>query len=154
MADGDDDRPADLRGLSWPRDGSDASTFPTTGDCRSCPILFAMRRLEREVAVLAPLLLGAEPTDPVIPGAAATPPLPPKRDGLTERQRQVARLLAEGLTDREIAARLHLTVRTARDYASQVLSALGVRSRRHVGEVLLPTNAHGHLPVVGEGNSG
>ena len=50
--------------------------------------------------------------------------------GLTERQAEVLELLAEGMTDGEIAARLVLSVRTVNRHVSSILDKLGVRSRR------------------------
>jgi DNA-binding CsgD family transcriptional regulator/tetratricopeptide (TPR) repeat protein len=50
--------------------------------------------------------------------------------GLTERQAEVLELLAEGMTDAEIAQRLVLSVRTVNRHVSSILDKLGVRSRR------------------------
>ncbi|MEV0318279.1 ATP-binding protein [Streptomyces sp. NPDC050658] len=52
--------------------------------------------------------------------------------GLTGRQLQVVRLLVEGLTNMEIAARLVLSVRTVDNHVRAVLEKLGARSRREV----------------------
>lgn len=48
---------------------------------------------------------------------------------LTERERDVLSLLSEGLTNREIGARLHLGEKTIKGYMSNVLQKLQVRSR-------------------------
>jgi len=48
---------------------------------------------------------------------------------LTVREREVLMLLAEGLTNREIGARLHLAEKTIKGYMSNVLQKLHVRSR-------------------------
>jgi DNA-binding CsgD family transcriptional regulator len=50
--------------------------------------------------------------------------------GLTGRQVEVLRLLAEGLTDAEIAARLSLSTKTVGHHVSALLAKLEVRSRR------------------------
>ena len=50
--------------------------------------------------------------------------------GLTGRQVEVLGLLAEGLTDAEIAARLSLSTKTVGHHVSAVLAKLGVSSRR------------------------
>ncbi|MFD0548976.1 LuxR C-terminal-related transcriptional regulator [Streptomyces rectiviolaceus] len=52
--------------------------------------------------------------------------------GLTGRQLQVGRLLAEGLTNIEIAGRLFLSVRTVDNHVRAVLEKLGARTRRDV----------------------
>jgi DNA-binding CsgD family transcriptional regulator len=50
--------------------------------------------------------------------------------GLTGRQVEVLGLLAEGLTDAEIAARLSLSAKTVSHHVSALLAKLGVTSRR------------------------
>jgi DNA-binding NarL/FixJ family response regulator len=51
------------------------------------------------------------------------------RWGLTQRQRQVLELIADGLDNGEIAARLGISQRTARAHVSSVLERLGVENR-------------------------
>jgi non-specific serine/threonine protein kinase len=51
---------------------------------------------------------------------------------LTRRQREVAVLVAEGMTNREIAERLVITERTAENHVEHVLSRLGLRSRAQI----------------------
>lgn len=53
-------------------------------------------------------------------------------DGLTRRQRQVAALVAQGKTNREIAETLVLGVRTVEGHVGQILSKLGFTSRAQV----------------------
>ena len=48
---------------------------------------------------------------------------------LTRREIQVLEALAEGLTNREIAERLHMSVDTERTHMMNILSKLGVHSR-------------------------
>ena len=50
--------------------------------------------------------------------------------GLTERQADVVRLLVEGLTNAEIAARLVLSVRTVDTHVAAILNKLDARTRR------------------------
>jgi DNA-binding NarL/FixJ family response regulator len=57
-------------------------------------------------------------------------PLPPDPlNVLTERERQILELVAEGLTNREIGERLHLAEKTIKHYMTNVLQKLHVRSR-------------------------
>jgi DNA-binding CsgD family transcriptional regulator len=49
--------------------------------------------------------------------------------GLTPREREVLALLADGLPDREISARLFISERTVHHHVSAVLSKIGVSSR-------------------------
>ena len=52
--------------------------------------------------------------------------------GLTNRQLEVARLVAEGLSNSEIAKRLYISSKTADHHVSAVLAKLGMTSRREV----------------------
>jgi two-component system vancomycin resistance associated response regulator VraR len=52
-----------------------------------------------------------------------------KSTEFTERELDVLRLLAEGLTDKEIAERLHLRVSTIRYHVSNLTSKTGASSR-------------------------
>ena len=51
---------------------------------------------------------------------------------MTRRQREIAELVAAGLTNREIAARLFLSERTVEGHVEQLLSRLGFRSRAQI----------------------
>ena len=57
--------------------------------------------------------------------------LPPslRKSPLTNRQRQVAELVGEGLTNREIGARLYVTEKTVEMHLSQIFVKLGVGNR-------------------------
>ncbi|MER3406782.1 MAG: DNA-binding response regulator, partial [Chloroflexota bacterium] len=48
---------------------------------------------------------------------------------LTAREQEVLQALADGLSDREIAARLHISPETVRTHMGNILSKLGVQSR-------------------------
>ncbi len=50
-------------------------------------------------------------------------------DQLTARELEVLRAPADGLSDQEMAERLHLSVRTARTHMTNILAKLGVESR-------------------------
>ena len=51
---------------------------------------------------------------------------------LTRREREVADLVAEGLTNREIAARLFISERTAESHVEQIRNKLGFHSRAQI----------------------
>ena len=55
-------------------------------------------------------------------------------DDLTWREQDVLILLAERLTNREIAERLHLAESTVKDYVGKILSKLYVKNRREAVE--------------------
>jgi DNA-binding CsgD family transcriptional regulator/predicted ArsR family transcriptional regulator len=50
-------------------------------------------------------------------------------DRLSQRECEVLRLIGEGLTDKEIAAALRVSVRTAENHAARVYNKLGIRGR-------------------------
>ena len=63
-------------------------------------------------------------------------PQPAGLSALTRHQRQVAELVAAGRTNREIAAELHVTVKTVEGHLSQIFARLGVGNRAGVAGVV------------------
>ncbi|MBA3720749.1 MAG: helix-turn-helix transcriptional regulator, partial [Nocardioidaceae bacterium] len=55
---------------------------------------------------------------------------------LTRREREVAGLVADGLTNAELARRLYISPRTAAVHVSNILRKLGVASRTEVNDAL------------------
>ncbi|GAA3347293.1 helix-turn-helix transcriptional regulator [Amorphoplanes nipponensis] len=72
--------------------------------------------------------LGLAPADapPAVTGPAA----------LTPREREVAVLISDGLTNPELARRLYISPKTAAVHVSNILRKLGVSSRTEVGELV------------------
>jgi non-specific serine/threonine protein kinase len=68
-----------------------------------------------------------------------TPPLPDQilagepASKLTRREEEIAALVAQGLTNRQIASRLSISERTAGNHVARILRKLGLRSRTQVG---------------------
>jgi DNA-binding NarL/FixJ family response regulator len=56
-------------------------------------------------------------------------PAPKPFPELTEREREVLRLIAQGLTNSAIAERLALSPKTVRNYTSEIFSKLQVADR-------------------------
>ena len=78
-------------------------------------------------------LLDPGVTRRVIESFAAAPPLRTRRaetlEALTERERDVLRLIGRGLSNSEIAAELYLGETTVKTHVSNVLAKLGLRDR-------------------------
>jgi DNA-binding CsgD family transcriptional regulator len=61
---------------------------------------------------------------------------PAADDSLTAREREVAELVAAGLANKEVAARIFVSVRTVEATLSRVYGKLGVRSRTELASRL------------------
>ncbi len=72
---------------------------------------------------------GGEYFSPAVAAKAAAWARGERPGGLTERELEVLRCMAEGLSNKEIAARLHMTERTVAFHVSNILQKLGVASR-------------------------
>lgn len=59
---------------------------------------------------------------------------------LTEREHEVARLAADGLTNHEIATRLQISPGTVKSHVHNVIRKLGVGRRAHISQKLVPDN--------------
>ena len=66
----------------------------------------------------------AATTDPFVPDAAAL-----ARLGITRREHEILGLIAQGLSNREIAERLYVSENTVKTHASRVLTKLDARRR-------------------------
>jgi DNA-binding CsgD family transcriptional regulator len=71
----------------------------------------------------------------------------PKRPGeLTKREREVLALLEHGFSNKEIAARLYITPKTASHHVSQILSKLGMRTRAEAAAYAARDSAENRPP--------
>jgi DNA-binding NarL/FixJ family response regulator len=55
---------------------------------------------------------------------------------LTHRQQELARLVAQGLTNREISHRLGISVFTVRHHVSNIMRKRGVRNRAQIAFIV------------------
>ncbi|GIG48440.1 response regulator [Dactylosporangium siamense] len=89
-------------------------------------LLSAVRVVARGDAVVAPSVTRRLLERHIGTGPA---PAPTALDTLTDREREVLSLIARGLSNLEIAARLHLTEGTVKTHVSRVLAKLDLRDR-------------------------
>jgi DNA-binding NarL/FixJ family response regulator len=68
-----------------------------------------------------------------ISGRAATP------GALTPAEERVAALVAEGKSNKDVAAALFLSERTVEGHVSRIFGKLGIRHRTEIASVLTPT---------------
>ena len=83
-----------------------------------------------EAAARGATELGMEPLRRCAANAVAA--LKAGRSPLTDRELEVAALVAEGLTNKEVATRLRLSVRTAENHLLNVMNKLGLDNRAQV----------------------
>ena len=74
----------------------------------------------------------------------------PGSPGLTATERRIAALVADGRTNKEVAAALFLSARTVEAHLRQVYRKLGVRSRTELARVALDSD-EGTEPVKVQG---
>ena len=89
----------------------------------------AIRRVHDGDAVFSPRLAGF-----VLDAFSGHLPAPtdPELDLLTSREQEVMRLIARGYTYREVASRLHLSVKTVETHVSAVLRKLQLSNRHEL----------------------
>lgn len=75
------------------------------------------------------MLLDPKAASRVIERLRRPPAQDPRLAQLTEQERKVLALLAEGLTNREIGERIYLAEKTVKNYVSSILAKLGMHRR-------------------------
>lgn len=96
-------------------------------DTEPADLLAAIRVVARGDALLSPSVTRRLIAD--IAGRPGRPAAANQLDTLTEREREVLALVATGLTNDEIAERLHLSPLTAKTHVSRILTKLDARDR-------------------------
>ena len=90
-------------------------------------LLSAIRITHRGGTYLEPSLAGDIVQDAL--GRRGRPGEDSARSPLSEREREVLRLVAQGHTNQEIADRLSLSVKTVETYRARLMTKLGLRTR-------------------------
>jgi len=96
------------------------------------------------VAAIQEVEAGRTPVDPAVAGKlfahvaqVTSAPTTAIAAELSEREREVLRLLARGLSNADIAERLYLSEGTVRNYVSTILAKLGVADRTQAAVLAL-----------------
>jgi DNA-binding NarL/FixJ family response regulator len=100
-------------------------------DCSAEELYAAIRAVARGQVLLqatsaAQVLAGLSPTSPP---SSPPPQKASEKLGLTERERDVLRLIGQGRTNSEIAAELYVSEATVKTHINHIFSKLGARSR-------------------------
>lgn len=100
--------------------------------------------IKQDVATIAPALRSVMAGQSVLEGevlaraaelsASAQRPRrgEPQMRGLTEREREVVRAIADGMSNAEVAAALYMSEGTVRNHISAILAKLGLRNRTQI----------------------
>jgi two-component system, NarL family, response regulator LiaR len=107
---------------------------------------YLLKDTQREalIAAVKDTMAGKTPVDSAIAGKlfaqvvqGAPSPQSTLVDTLNEREKDILRLLGAGLSNADIAARLHFSEGTVRNYVSSILNKLGVADRTQAAVLAL-----------------
>lgn len=143
-------------GTSTPRDDAMIATSQSAPDARSHPRLDRglWARIDRAIGGTArytgSLVLAGPDARPVVVVIVEQRALPDDdelrtRFALTPRESEVARLMADRLSNFEIARRLQISIHTVRRHSERVLAKLEVHSRNDVRAALTDSE---HAPAL------
>jgi DNA-binding NarL/FixJ family response regulator len=99
-------------------------------DSKPAAIAAAIEALNEGLAIVDPTYLAAMTTaKPVIVGDLMTPGKSVENDTLTKRENEVLVLLADGLSNKEIAAKLSISEHTAKFHVNSILQKMNAQKR-------------------------
>jgi two-component system, NarL family, response regulator DevR len=93
-------------------------------DIRGTDLIDAVRRVSQGDSLLDPSVTGK-----VLERLRKGDEEDPRLASLSEQERRILALIAEGLTNRQIAERMHLAEKTVKNYVSNLLAKLGMQRR-------------------------
>jgi DNA-binding NarL/FixJ family response regulator len=93
-------------------------------DIRGADLIDAIRRVAAGDSLLDPALTGK-----VLQRLREGDKEDPRLASLSEQERRILALIAEGLTNREIGVELHLAEKTVKNYVSNLLAKLDMQRR-------------------------
>jgi DNA-binding NarL/FixJ family response regulator len=106
---------------------------------RGTDLVDAVRRVAAGQSLLDPAV-----TQRVLERIRRGPEQPDELRSLTDQERRILALVAEGLTNREIAERMYLSEKTIKNYVSSLLAKLGMERRTQAA--VLATKLLEHKP--------
>lgn len=119
--------------LVGPGQAADVIKAGATGalgkDTKPNAIAAAILALHEGLAVVDPAFLSALTSKPVVVGDLSSPGHTVENDMLTRRENEVLVLLAEGLSNKEIAARLSISEHTAKFHVNSILQKMNAQKR-------------------------
>ncbi len=98
----------------------------------------AIRRVGAGQALLDPSV-----TEQVLERMRHGPPRDERLERLSDQERRILELIAEGLTNRQIAERIHLAEKTVKNYVSNLLTKLGMQRRTQAAVYAAGLREHG-----------
>ncbi|BAJ75235.1 response regulator containing a CheY-like receiver domain and an HTH DNA-binding domain [Microbacterium testaceum StLB037] len=110
------------------------------------PLVTGRRHTELRAALLR-TFVPRSPSSPTESTPAPTAAAMVDSISLTRREREIAGLIAAGLSNRDIAARLFLSVRTVESHVYQARAKLGAESRRELGRRVAAASQPGSAPL-------
>ena len=102
-------------------------------------LVTAIRHARRDELACSPAIAGSLLRQ--VSRLSTRQPGRPRLDELTCRERELAQLIVEGLSNKEIASRLDISVATVKSHVHHILEKLGVHRRSKVREAIRDTIA-------------
>jgi DNA-binding NarL/FixJ family response regulator len=102
---------------------------------RSRELLEMIRGAMRGEAAITPAIAGCMLEEFRRLSRSVTDVIPEEDDGLTQREGEVLALVAKGLSDKEIAAKLSISVHTVKSHLRNILARLQVNNRREAARL-------------------
>jgi two-component system, NarL family, response regulator DevR len=108
-------------------------------DIRGNDLVDAVRRVAQGDSLLDPSVTGK-----VLERLRKGDEEDPRLTALSDQERRILALIAEGLTNRQIAERMHLAEKTVKNYVSNLLAKLGMQRRTEAAVFYTQVEHEGH----------
>jgi two-component system response regulator DevR len=108
---------------------------------KAMDLVDAIRRVGAGEALLDPRV-----TERVLERMRRGPERDERLERLSDQERRILDLIAEGLTNRQIAERIHLAEKTVKNYVANLLTKLGMQRRTQAAVYAVGLRDHGPRP--------